>query len=129
MKFRVALTLSVVLHVSLFLMIMVVPDMDAPNGTTYYVDLISLPGGGSGTASGGGPPPAQPEPDGESSLTAPAQPEPEAAGAMRDLAVKKAPEASLRYPDKKSRGQWKPSDARKRRARAMRLGPPTRAGR
>lgn len=137
MKFRVALTLSVVLHVSLFLMIMVVPEMNAPNGTTYYVDLISLPGGGSGAGTGGGQPAETPAPEGESSLTAPAQPEPEAsepAGSMRDLAVKKTPESSLRYPDKKSRGRWKPKEkplvsvTRKKPGSSLKSGVKTPAG-
>ena len=44
MKFRMALALSMVLHASLFLMVMIVPEMDTANGTTYYVDLIRLSG-------------------------------------------------------------------------------------
>ncbi|HDP95021.1 MAG TPA: TonB family protein, partial [Candidatus Aminicenantes bacterium] len=82
-------------------------------GTTYYVDLISLPGGGPGSGGGGGAAgePAestadtQPSPD---TVTAPADPEPENAGSMSDLAVKKEPESSVRYPDKKSRSRWEP---------------------
>ncbi|MBN1196191.1 MAG: TonB family protein [Candidatus Aminicenantes bacterium] len=113
MKFRVALIISVVFHLSLFVMIMVVPEMDVSNGTTYYVDLISLPG--AGTGSGGGAPssgaPAEPEADTEpaaDAVTAPAEPQPQNDGSMKDLAVKKAPESSVRYPDKKSRSRWEP---------------------
>jgi len=116
MKFRVALTVSLVLHLSLFIAIMVVPDMDSPNGTTYYVDLISLPGGGPGSggtpAAAGGNDGATASPKPEESLTAPAEPEanPDTGGSMRDLTVKKTPDSSMRYPDKKSRNRWQPKE-------------------
>ncbi|MDY0295959.1 MAG: TonB family protein [Acidobacteriota bacterium] len=113
MKFRVALTISVVLHLSLFIMIMVVPEMDVSNGTTYYVDLINLPGSGPG---GGGSAPAgaaasaaEPE-SAKDSLTAPAEPEAGNAGSMSDLAVKKTPDSTVRYPDKQSRSRWEPKE-------------------
>ena len=109
MKFRMALVLSMVLHASLFLMVMIVPEMDTTNGTTYYVDLIQLSGNGS-PGSGSPPPASSGKTDSPNTApqTADASLVEEKVGTMKDLAVKKAPETKMRYPDKKSRNRWQP---------------------
>ena len=47
-KFRFAVILSVILHLSLFALAIYLPRIPGKSGTIYYVDLMSMPGGGGG---------------------------------------------------------------------------------
>ncbi|MCP5103624.1 MAG: TonB C-terminal domain-containing protein [bacterium] len=85
-KFRIAVILSVVLHISLFALAVYVPRMQKSGGTIYYVDLMQLPGGG---GSGG--------------LKNDTQGQLVESGSVRDLTVKKKIESKLRYPDAKKK--------------------------
>jgi len=93
MKFRSALVFSIVFHISIFAIVLYVPHSETGNETTYYVDLIHLPGGPGGTGSGT---------DGEQGLqnNTSATIVEEAAGSIKDLTVKKEVKSTLRYPDK-----------------------------
>ena len=85
MKFKAAVIVSLILHVSLFAIAIFVPNTGGSEGTVYYVDLISMPGGGGsgGTENlkdGGGPPPQE--------------------ARMKDLTTQKEEaQSQLRYPD------------------------------
>jgi TonB family protein len=48
MKFRIAVTVSVIFHLSLFAIALYVPTSGGSGETVYRVDLIQLPGGGGG---------------------------------------------------------------------------------
>jgi TonB family protein len=94
-KFRFAVILSVILHLSLFALAIYLPRIPGKSGTIYYVDLMSMPGGG-----GGG---GKAQNDTQGRLIE--------SGSVRDLTVKKEPPKSqLTYPDqdkKKSKPQPK----------------------
>lgn len=86
-KFRFAVILSVILHISLFALAIYIPRIQGNSGTIYYVDLMSMPGGGGG---GGN------KTDTQAQLTDP--------GSVRDLTVKKEPPKSkLSYPDREKK--------------------------
>jgi len=91
MKFRAAVIVSGLLHVTLFALVMTAPPRAQAKAGTYYVDLIRLSNGPGGGPRGGA--------RGRGGLKAPAIP----TGRMRDLTVEKKPASTLRYPDAKSR--------------------------
>lgn len=94
MKFRGAVILSVVFHISLFALAIYFPRTQISNEPTYYVDLISFSGSGGG-GRGSTPPPTLKKDAGEE--TANAQ---QNTLRMKDLTVKKEAQAALRYPKK-----------------------------
>ncbi len=115
MKFRAALAVSSILHVSIFAYMLISPGRRDAGEMTYYVDLIHLsgPGGGgrgggpaggrSGTAgrSGGG----AGEETGQTTMVS-------EAGRLRDLTARQdPPPSSLRYPDEQGRKQTEKKDA------------------
>ncbi|MCP4219195.1 MAG: TonB C-terminal domain-containing protein [bacterium] len=98
MKFRIAVILSIVLHVSLVIFAMVTPHTSPKSGTVYRARLIGLPGGGQGSKKSSGP---------KNTLV-------KKAGSVRDLTTKKAPpKAKLRYPTNVKKKQ-----SRKKKQRA-----------
>lgn len=114
MKLKSAVILSVILHVSLFALMIFMPRADIKRETTYYVDLIQFstgtggPGGQSGGQEGQGQqaqlvePETQPETTAKSDATVIETEEP--AAKIKDLTVKKdEPVSKMRYPDKNSR--------------------------
>jgi len=75
MKFRAAVIVSGLLHVTLFALVMTAPPRAQAKAGTYYVDLIRLSNGPGGGPRGGA--------RGRGGLKAPAIP----TGRMRDLTV------------------------------------------
>jgi len=101
MKFKAAIAVSVAFHISLFAIALVSPGSGKSSGTTYYVDLISLPGGG---GKGGGNQKIS------SAQTSQIQSAP---ARMKDLTTQKQEDTStLRYPDAKP--QKKKKETRKK---------------
>jgi protein TonB len=89
MKFRFAVILSIILHISLFALAIYVPRIQKSKGTIYYVDLLRMPGGGGGSTSA-----SSRGINGQ--LIDP--------GSVRNLTVKKEPPKSkFTYPDKTSK--------------------------
>ncbi len=87
MKFKIAVTLSVILHFSLFALALYSPNPSRSSATRYYVDLVNMPGGGSGGNN-------SVQNDGDAG-------QPQESVSVRDLTVKKeAPKSKHRYPDK-----------------------------
>jgi len=85
MRFKAAVIISLILHVSIFALTIFVPNSKSSEGTVYYVDLINMPGGG-----GGG---------GKSIKNVKAGPPPQEAR-MKDLTTQKQEtQSKLRYPD------------------------------
>lgn len=103
MKFKGAVILSIVLHVSLFALAIYFPRTEMSNETTYYVDLISFSGSGGGGRGSTPPPSLKTEAAKESDTT------PQTTLRMKDLTVKKESEATLRYPKKNSSKKSKSS--------------------
>ncbi|NIM14444.1 MAG: TonB family protein [Candidatus Aminicenantes bacterium] len=106
MKLKVAIILSVVMHLSIFAIALYLPAIKGSSkGTVYYVDLINMPGGGGGGGKGG----TRPKQD--SQLVQEPQ-------RMKDLTAKKQePQSKLRYPDenlKKSKKKKKRSSKKKK---------------
>ena len=88
MKFKAAVVVSVIFHLSLAAIALYVPGKGSKSGTVYYVDLINLPGGGGKGGAGKG-----------SGNRIEAEPQ-----RMKDLTVKKEePQSKLRYPDKQNK--------------------------
>jgi TonB family protein len=89
MKFKVAVIISVVLHLSLFAIAVLLPAVrGSRSGTVYYVDLINMPGGGGGGKGDG----SKPKGGDTRSIQEPQR--------MKDLTAKKEePQSTLRYPD------------------------------
>ena len=86
-KFKMAVILSIILHVSLFALAIYIPRLPGKKGTIYYVDLMQLPGGGGSAGS-------QNVSTGQLVDS----------GSVRDLTVKKkAPKPKLTYPDAESK--------------------------
>lgn len=108
MKFKFAVSLSVILHVSLFAIALYVPASDFGKGETiYYVDFIHMPGGGGGDGSPGG--------GGIELKKVEAASVKDSGKGVKDLTVKKdeAPESRLRYPDKGKEKDKKKPEPRK----------------
>lgn len=104
MKFKFALTISALLHFSIFALVFHQPRAKSGEETTYYVDLVHLPPGGfpgkgpGGTAAGK---PVGAAGEGEAKPEASLVEEPP--GSVRDLTVQKETPSKLRYPDKNGR--------------------------
>ncbi len=110
MKFKFAVTLSIILHISLFALMIFMPRTDVRKETTYYVDLIQFSTGTGGPGGSGG------KQEGKTQLV---EPEPQAgqpsqsdatvieteepAGKIKDLTVKKETLSKIRYPDQEGR--------------------------
>ncbi len=96
MRFRWTVIVSLLAHVGLFSLVYLKPADRMKGAMTYYVDLVSMPGGGDGRPAGGGRGPgAKAQPGGERS--APVQ-----TAKVRDLTVAKGEEpaeSQLRFPD------------------------------
>jgi TonB family protein len=111
MKFKATLLISLGLHLSLAALFVIQPAPKS-TGMTYYVDLVSL-GGGGGNGNGGGSGGGQGTGQGNSLL--PAQPETaaeatlvEGGGSVKDLTVESKFQSSLRYPDREGRKKAEP---------------------
>lgn len=101
MKFSSTVVVSVLAHIGLFSLFYLKPADHLKKGMTYYVDLVSMPGGGDGRPPGGGRGTAG---------TPKAQVAPAEGGQVRDLTVaKETTESELRFPDEKK----KPGNRRK----------------
>lgn len=104
MKFKFALSISIILHFSIFALVFHSPRVGAHEETTYYVDLVHLPPGGfagngtgrSGTGKPSGTSSATQEKPGASLVEEPT-------GSIKDLTVEKEVQSKLRYPDKNGR--------------------------
>jgi protein TonB len=88
MKFKVAIILSIIFHISIAALAIYGPNIKSASGTIYYVDLIDMPGGG--PAGGKGSKSTSGQLVGSSNR-------------LRNLTVKKEHQSKLRYPDKKSK--------------------------
>ncbi|MCK4944249.1 MAG: TonB family protein [Candidatus Aminicenantes bacterium] len=99
MKFRSALIFSIAFHLSIFALVLYVPHSEISEETTYYVDLIHLPGGSWGNGSDGssGKQGSQKTTSGNNTSAMVIE---ETAGSIKDLTVKKESASKLRYPDK-----------------------------
>lgn len=102
MKFKSAVTLSILAHISLFALAIFSPEKRNGSGTIYYVDLIQMGGPGGGRGSGGsagggrGTEGRNREEKGASLIET-------RTGSVRNLAVSKETPSSLRYPDKEGK--------------------------
>jgi TonB family protein len=98
MKFKAAVIISVVLHISVFAIALYVPMNSSPKGTVYYVDLINMPGGGGGDkAQKGGSPQT-----GERQR-------------MKDLTTQKEEiQSKFRYPDEDKKSKKKSEKEKKK---------------
>ncbi len=104
MKFKVAVFVSVILHLSLFALALYMPTPSKHNGTTYYVDLVNMPGGGGGDTGGGG---------NQAEVV-------ESSGSVRDLTVKKEPpKAKLRYPEQDKKNKQKQRRPKKKKKQQL----------
>ena len=112
MKFKVTLLISLGLHLSLAAFFIIQPAPKS-SGTTYYVDLINLGGGGGNGRGGGG---GSESGGGQANFSQPGQQEadPQASfieekgGSVKNLTVEKSFQSSLRYPDRESRKKTEP---------------------
>ena len=95
MKFRAAVIVSLLLHLSLFALVIYRPSPAASNETVFYVDLYQL-GGGPGP--GGG---AEEAKTSDATMV-------EESGRVKDLSVARPEEPRLRYPDKEGRKRREP---------------------
>lgn len=111
MKLKGAIVISVVLHLSLFVLAVYTPWSNHKKGETpYYVDLISM-GDGSGGGGGKGND-RNGKMDNNSSLQEQTPPE----GRMKDLTTQKEePKSTLRYPDKIDKKNKKKKDNTKKK--------------
>lgn len=100
MKFKLAVILSVILHLSLFTLAIYMPSIDfGKKETVYYVDFLQLPGGGGDGKPGGG---ASAEIIEEPVKNEAVEAVKDSAKGVKDLTVKKAeePDNRMRFPDK-----------------------------
>lgn len=97
MRFKAAVIISVILHVSLFALAIFMPEASRSNETIYRVDLVSMGGGGSG---------------GAAKTSGQMVQEPQR---MKDLTTQKEePKSKLRYKvDKKKQSKKKPAAEKK----------------
>jgi TonB family protein len=102
MKFKSAVTLSILAHVSLFALAILSPEKRNGSGTIYYVDLIQMGGQGNGRGSGGSAGGGKKTEGGNREEKGASLMETRA-GSVRNLAVSKETPAALRYPDKEGR--------------------------
>jgi len=100
MRFRIALVLSIVFHLSIFALALYVPATKKSTETTYYVDLVHLQGG---TGTGGFNRSEQNQTvNGKVEKTDTTVIEDSQIG-VKNLTVKKEAKSKLRYPDKKGK--------------------------
>ncbi|MCK4761591.1 MAG: TonB C-terminal domain-containing protein [Candidatus Aminicenantes bacterium] len=101
MKFKAAVFLSVILHISLVAVAIYGPGIKGfgSKETVYYVDFIQMPGGGGGGSSGEGTQAALIE------ETADKVEIKDGAQSVKDLTVKKETGSKLRYPDQDKKKQ------------------------
>jgi len=105
MKFRWTVLVSILAHIGVFSLVYLKPSDKLKGSMTYYVDLVSMPGGGDGRPPGGGKRAALSKGKTEAQQAVAA-----AEGRVKDLSVaKNTPESGLSFPDEKK----KPSDKRK----------------
>ena len=109
MKFRGAVILSVIFHVSLFAIALYFPRAQISNETTYYVDLISFSGSGGGGRGSTPPPTLKKDAGKESDATS------QNTLRMKDLTVKKEAQSALRYPKKNDGKKSKTSKKAKKK--------------
>lgn len=108
-KFKFALILSIILHVSLFALVVIVPTVNFSNDTIYYVDLVQFPGGTGGRGGKSGrdaaasPPRVQNQVENKDVEKTDAQLVEASDASLKDLTVKKEVKSKMRYPDKESR--------------------------
>ena len=99
MKFKAAVIVSVVLHITVFAIALYVPMNSSPKGTVYYVDLINMPGGGGGgdkTQKGGNQ-------------------QVQESQRMKDLTTQKEEvKSKFRYPDQDKKGKKKSRKEKKK---------------
>lgn len=93
MKFKAAIVISMVFHISIFALVIYIPKSNLSKETTYYVDLVSFSGGGGG---GKGIKKGMGSKGGASIVE-------ESSVKVKDLTVKKTIKSKLRYPDKEGR--------------------------
>lgn len=93
MKFRAAIIISVIFHISIFALVIYVPKNKSGNETTYYVDLVNFSGGGRG---GKGIKKDMGSKSGASIVE-------ENSVKVKDLIVKKSVKSKFRHPDKKGK--------------------------
>lgn len=97
MRFRIALILSILLHLSIFAIAIYVPSTKKTSETTYYVDLIHIPAGnGIGSYNQSVQNKTN---DSKADRTDATLVEDNRVG-VKDLTVKKEAKSKLRYPDK-----------------------------
>lgn len=106
MKFKTTLLLSLALHASLAAFIIVQPARKPSGAMTYYVDLVSLGGGGPGGR--GGPGGGGQGPAGRPAAAAATEAGTGAAlieekASVKNLTVEKEFKSPLRYPDREGR--------------------------
>jgi len=94
MKFRIAVTVSIIFHFSLFAIAYLFPGFNKGSGTTYYVDLINVNGGNNFNASVN---------EGKSNKSKKENVSLEEDNKVKNLTVKKELKSKLRFPDKKSK--------------------------
>jgi len=99
MKFRIAVVVSVILHVSIFALAFYVPGMSGldKDETVYYVDFLQMPGGGGGGGGGSGEEAAQAVIQDDTANAVEIQ---DTSKGVKDLTVKKQEiDNRLRHPD------------------------------
>lgn len=121
MKFSSTVVVSVLAHIGLFSLFYLKPAEPLKKGVTYYVDLVSMPGGGDGRAPGGGRPPGGARSPGTRKAEVPQAEKVR----VRDLTVaKESTESELRFPDQKKkpaerRQAVKPKAVKEKKAEKM----------
>ncbi len=106
--FRIALLISLVLHIGVIITLSISTEIKADTTTRYYVDLVSMggPPGGSSvrTVKKSSPPKKQAEEKVKKSDPVPDEPDNTPKSSLRDLTTKpEAPKSKLRFPDKKNK--------------------------
>ncbi len=96
MKFKVAVILSLIFHITIFALAFYTPSFKSDSGTIFYVDLMQ--GGGDNGASLKKNNIKEKKPDTKASVI-----EEQKKVSLKDLTVKKEIKSKLRYPDNKSK--------------------------
>lgn len=95
MKFKVAVILSLILHITIFALAFYTPSLKGNSETIFYVDLMQGGGGGNGVK--------VQENKIEKTEAKASVIEQEKKASLKDLTVKKEIKSKLRYPDKKNK--------------------------
>ena len=126
MKFKIALIISIILHISIFAIAIYVPSSVKNNETVYYVDLVHSPGG---TGINGFNRTAGNRTIKNSGEKTEATVVEESQAGVKDLTVKKETKSKLRYPDKKGKKIVEKKElisvVRKSRTRTIKKNTPT----